>query len=381
MALQMRLVQKAGVISLSSGVTLALQEGWQLYGSPFVTSNAATQVMFLPDDAAPAPSAEYHMVSKDGQTSVSAQIIAMLADGWKLFGEPLETQYGTTQAMTRGEFTVFMPDMGFGEGTPGGVPGITENEVKNLIAEAIASLPEQVDWQPALDEQADTIRDEFAAADAEVMKNADKNIKAAVAAHDEAITKKLADIAQSTTEEIGEAITGALIVAAGHADDGDTNVMRAATEYADGVGDEVYVRTQVARRQGSKTTPTVLPGAVFAAVASDAGTSRSVFELPPVAGLPDGYHLQIMNCTGVEESSEWSSSVRVHCNVDDYPDGYLMHGTKGTSSNSVVMMPVTLLLSLVLDKTKKLWFYAGTGAVPNAFQAPAGRDPLGDLPE
>lgn len=155
MALQVRLVQKSGMVSLSSAVTTALHEGWQPYGSPYVTAAAAAQVMFLPDDATPAPDAEYFLASKDGVTALGTIILERLEAGWNMFGEPLETQYGPTQAMTKGKFTIFMPNLGFGDGQPGGGEGggLTEAEVKALIDAAIAALelPEEDQWKTYVD--------------------------------------------------------------------------------------------------------------------------------------------------------------------------------------------------------------------------------------
>lgn len=155
MALQVRLVQKSGVVSLSSAVTTALHEGWQPYGSPYVTAAAAAQVMFLPDDATPAPDAEYFLASKDGVMALGTIILERLEAGWNMFGEPLETQYGPTQAMTKGKFTIFMPNLGFGDGQPGGGEGggLTEAEVKALIDAAIAALelPEEDQWKTYVD--------------------------------------------------------------------------------------------------------------------------------------------------------------------------------------------------------------------------------------
>lgn len=154
MALHVKLVQKEGMVSLSAAVTTALHEGWQPYGSPFVTASAAAQVMFLPDDATPAPDAEYFLASKDGVASINAVILERLEAGWNMFGEPLDTQYGPTQAMTRGEFTIFMPNLGFGNGGSGtGEGGLTEAEVKALIDAAIAALelPEADQWKAYVD--------------------------------------------------------------------------------------------------------------------------------------------------------------------------------------------------------------------------------------
>lgn len=155
MALQVKLVQKSGMVSLSSAVTTALHEGWQPYGSPYVTAAAAAQVMFLPDDATPAPDAEYFLASKDGVVALGTIILDRLANGWNMFGEPLETQYGPTQAMTKGKFKIFMPNLGFGDGSggSGGEGGITEAEVQALIDAAIAGLelPEAEQWKAYVD--------------------------------------------------------------------------------------------------------------------------------------------------------------------------------------------------------------------------------------
>lgn len=154
MALQVKLVQKVGQISLSTGVTNHLKEGWQPYGSPYVAYDAAAQVMFLPDDAVPAPDAEYQLVSKYGLVTVAEQVIEKLTDGWNMFGEPFTTQYGPTHAMTKGEFTIFMPNLGFGEGGgSGGGSGLTEAEVQALIDTAIAAieLPEEDQWKAYVD--------------------------------------------------------------------------------------------------------------------------------------------------------------------------------------------------------------------------------------
>lgn len=153
MALQVKLVQKVGQTSMSAGVTNHLKEGWQPYGSPYVAYEAAAQVMFLPDDAAPAPDAEYLLVSKYGLVTVGEQIIEKLNDGWNLFGEPFTTQYGPTHAMTKGKFTIFMPNLGFGEGPPGSGGGLSEAEVKALIDTAIAGieLPEEDKWKSYVD--------------------------------------------------------------------------------------------------------------------------------------------------------------------------------------------------------------------------------------
>lgn len=152
MALQVKLVQKSGIVSLSSAVTTALQEGWQPYGSPYVTAAAAAQVMFLPDDATPASDAEYFLASKDGVVALGTIILERLANGWTMFGEPLETQYGPTQAMTKGKFKIFMPNLGFGDESSGS-GGITEAEVQALIDTAIAGLelPEAEQWQAYVD--------------------------------------------------------------------------------------------------------------------------------------------------------------------------------------------------------------------------------------
>lgn len=450
MSLQVKLVQKVGQISMSANVTTHLKEGWQPYGSPYVAYEAAAQVMFLPDDAVPAPDAEYALISKYGLVTVGEQVIEKMGSGWNMFGEPFTTQYGPTHAMTKGEFTIFMPNLGFGEGTGGSGGGITEAEVQALIDTAIAGieLPEEDEWksyvdkgdQAAIDtakgytdeafaqvpplphmsvgpmpttlvkrddegaifivdateeDHAVTLR-QLRASTAEVLDASQKHTNAEIAKLDGTVDARLSDLSESVAADFIAAEKQTLELAAGHADDGDTNVLKAANDYADAAvatsaeqtnvemletveaailgaqtrweaGDLATLEATRTASVGSKEDEfSALTGLLVNTYSHPEG-NRAVHVLPHPADVRKGQRATIMSVGGNLDGAQFGASIRVKM-AEEETRPFKFRSAYKLDITTVVVFPNCL--SEFISDGESIWYFTTLAPYLQGFVQP-----------
>jgi hypothetical protein len=134
---EVQLVQKTGVAPLSKLITQQLTFGWVLYGTPFDYQGNPAQLM-VKGDVPTLETGEYRLIEKDGKMSMEVQLTALLDNGWTLYGNPFVVYGLSAQAVVKGNVPSLPGPSGTGEIPPDLLSRVTA--VEDKATDALSGL-------------------------------------------------------------------------------------------------------------------------------------------------------------------------------------------------------------------------------------------------
>lgn len=106
MSMQLLIIQHNQVVTLESAIRSYLQQGWEIYGSPFLITNFPAQAIVNTGAPALTEPAGYKLLMGTA-ASLQAQCTNQLAMGWQLVGDATIIANQATQAMVSGNVQIY----------------------------------------------------------------------------------------------------------------------------------------------------------------------------------------------------------------------------------------------------------------------------------